>query len=182
MAQNVMNMTANSSGHRAGPRWVGQVALLFLGIAAAVLLWQLWLVLRAVMLPSPTAFVQGESNNAEKVAQREASLESAVKQINGRSLFYVPSKPGEAGTAPVIEEEPEETEAAPSKYDGPAITAIVLDQVWFDGGKKIKVGEGEVDDIEVMETDAPWGAKVKWKGKEFDVNFYERDRVVFKGK
>lgn len=181
MAQNGMNMTMNG-GRAARPRWVGQVALLFVGIALALLLWQLWLVLRAVMLPSPTAFVQGDSNNADKIAQREAALEVAVKQLDGRSLFYVPSKPGEAGTAPIIEEESTETEAAPARYEGPAISAIVLDQVWFEGGKKVKVGEGEVDDIEVLETDAPWGARVKWKGTEFDVNFYERDRVVFKEK
>lgn len=179
MAQNAMIMT-NAVPRRS--RWIGQVALLFVGIAMVLLLWQLWLVLRAVMLPSPTAFVQADSNNAEKLAQREASLEAAVKQLDGRSLFYTPSKPGEAGTAPVIEEEPAEQEAAPSRYEGPAITAIVLDQVWFEGGKKVKVGEGEVDDIEVIETDAPWGAKVKWKGKDFDVNFYERDRVVLKSK
>lgn len=179
MAQNGMIITNSSTPRR---RLIGQVALLFIGIALVLLLWQLWLVLRAVLLPSPTAFVQGESNNAEKLALREASLEGAVKQLNGRSLFYVPSKPGEAGTAPVIEEEAPEPEAAPSRYEGPAITAIVLDQVWFEGGKKVKIGEGEVDDIEVLETDAPWGAKVKWKGKEFDVNFYEHDRVVLKGK
>lgn len=137
----------------------------------------LWGMLRAWWTPSPSAFV-ADGKEADKAEQQAAGFDEYLKQIEGRSLFYVPGKPGENGIAPV-EEVAESTDENATRYEGPSITAIVLGEVWFDDGRKVKTGVTD-GDIEVISTDAPWEARVKWRGGEFTVPFFERDKVVIR--
>jgi hypothetical protein len=165
---------------KAGPAWVGRCALGVAACAAAVLAWQGTKLLRTALLPSPTAFVQSDAAGADRFKARGESLDEAVARLDGRSLFYVPSKPGEVVALPAEATEEEPEEVAPDKYEGPAITAIVLDEVWLGGSKRAKAGGEAVDGVKVLSTNAPWGAKVEWRGKEYEVSFFERDRVVWK--
>ncbi len=168
-------------GAKAGFRWLGQLACALVVAGGLVVLWQVIKLIRTALLPSPTAFVQSDAGNDERVKQLATAIDNSAKQVSGRSIFYVPSKPGEAGTLPVeVAEEDEPDEATPDRYEGPAIAAIVLDEVWFAGGKRAKAGGEEVEGVKVLSTDAPWGAKVQWKSKEFEVAFYQRDRLIFK--
>ncbi len=63
-------------------------------------------------------------------------------------------------------------------YDGPAIIAMVMDTVWFTDGLKLSVGDDAKEDVEVVEVLAPWEAILKWKGKEFTVPLFARDKLV----
>lgn len=51
-------------------------------------------------------------------------------------------------------------------------------QVLFDNKTSLAVGEGEADELRVLEASAPWSIRVMWKGIEFDVPLMARDRVV----
>ncbi len=165
---------------KAGPAWVGRLALGIAACAAFVLVWQGVKLVRTALLPSPTAFVQADAGGADRAKARGEALDEAVARLDGRSLFYTPSKPGEVVAAPTEAAEDEPEEVAPDKYEGPAITAIVLDEVWFGANKRAKAGGETVDGVKVLSTNAPWGAKVEWRGKEYEVSFFERDRVIWK--
>ena len=134
----------------------------------------------ALFLPTPGEFV-AESDNKKYTEQYAAGFDGYVKQLDGRSLWWTPSKPGTDATVVVEEEQPAEGEAAPpAKYDGPAIAAIVLDSVWFADGSKLSMADDEKGGIKVVSTNAPWDAVIRYRGKEFTVPFFERDRVIFK--
>lgn len=165
---------------KAGPAWVGRLALSVAACAALVLVWQGVKLIRTALLPSPTAFVQADAGGGDRFQARGEALDEAVARLDGRSLFYTPSKPGEVVAAPTEAAEDESEEIAPDKYEGPAITAIILDEVWFGANKRAKAGGESVDGVKVLSTNAPWGAKVEWRGKEYDVSFFERDRVIWK--
>lgn len=133
----------------------------------------------AVLLPAPGEF---EATKEDKKAAESyaAGFDGFVKQLDGRSLWWTPSKPGTDATV-VVEEEPAEgDQPAPAKYDGPAIAAIVLDSVWFADGTRLSTTDDEKDGIKVVSTNAPWDAVIRYRGKEFTVPFFERDRVIFK--
>jgi len=50
-------------------------------------------------------------------------------------------------------------------------------QAWFEGD--LRLGEGEeFDELEVLRLSPPWSVRVRWKGVEFDVDLFARDRVV----
>ncbi|HLP83825.1 MAG TPA: hypothetical protein VK157_05705 [Phycisphaerales bacterium] len=133
----------------------------------------------ALLLPTPGEFVA--SGDDKKAAEAHAAaFDGYVKQLDGRSLWWTPSKPGTDATV-VVEEDPQEGDAPPpAKYEGPAIAAIVLDSVWFADGSKLSATDDEKDGIKVVSTNAPWDAVIRYRGKEFTVPFFERDRVVFK--
>ena len=139
-----------------------------------------WRFARAWWMPAPSAFVT-KDDSKENVARYAAAFDPYVKQLDGRSLFYEPSAPGTEGEV-AVEEQPEDNPdaPAPTRYDGPAITAAVLDTVWFSDGQRVKVGEGKKGDLEVVSTNTPWDIRVRWRGTEFTVPFFERDKVIFK--
>jgi hypothetical protein len=47
------------------------------------------------------------------------------------------------------------------------------DTVWFDGGDRASVGQ-EAGDVEVVATSPPWSATLRWRGVEFEVDYWER--------
>jgi hypothetical protein len=134
---------------------------------------------RAWRLPAPSAFV-AKDDTKNRAAQYASAFEGFVKQLDGRSLYYKPSPPGSEGEQPVEVVEDAAPEEAPARYEGPAITAIVLDTVWFADGQRVRAGTKGSGDLEVLQASAPWGARVKWRGGEFAVPFFERDKVIFK--
>jgi hypothetical protein len=158
----------------------GAAALLLVVGAVVASAGPAYAVLRGWLTPSPEA-VSGKIDASEQAATHAAGFAGFVAQTGGRSLFYVPSAPG---TEQIVEVQPEPedengTPRAPSKYDGPAIQAIVLDEVWFADGTKVGKG-AKKGDVEVLEVNAPWDAKLRWRGGEFVVPLFQRDRVVFK--
>lgn len=162
----------------AGP--MGLVAMVLFAASLVVAAGPVYRTLRAAMTPSPEA-VSGKIDAKEQAEAYAGGFDGFVAQTSGRSLFYVPSAPG---TEQVVVIEPEVSDGngaprAPSKYDGPAIQAIVLDEVWFADGTKIGKGKSK-GDTEILEVNAPWDAKVKWKGGEFTVALFARDKIVFK--
>ncbi|HEX2839467.1 MAG TPA: hypothetical protein VHN77_15225 [Phycisphaerales bacterium] len=140
-----------------------------------------WKFVNALLIQNPKATAPGDDVK-ERVQQYAAAFDPYVKQLDGRSLFYEPSAPGTEGE--VIPEEPADDTnpdaPAPTRYDGPAISAVVLDTVWFADGARVKVGEGRVGDMEVLSTNTPWDVRVNWRGTEFTVPFFDRDKVIFK--
>jgi hypothetical protein len=135
--------------------------------------------IESVLLPAPGEF-EAAAEDKKAAEAHAAGFDGFVKQLDGRSLWWTPSKPGTDATV-VVEEEPVEgDQPAPAKYEGPAIAAIVFDSVWFADGSKLAVTDDEKDGIKVVSTNAPWDAVIRYRGKEFTVPFFERDRVVFK--
>ncbi len=68
----------------------------------------------------------------------------------------------------------------PRTYGGPGIIGMADNTVWFADGKKVRPGD-TVDSggVTVIELDAPWSAKVRWRGADFTVAFFERDPARF---
>jgi hypothetical protein len=56
----------------------------------------------------------------------------------------------------------------------------VFDTVWFDDGRRMRIGDPEKNETEVLAVNAPWNAVLKWKGVEFTVPLFQRDTVVIK--
>jgi hypothetical protein len=133
----------------------------------------------AVLLPAPQDF-SPPSGSEDRATQFLASFDAHVKQLDGRSMMYIPGPPGSDEGAPVEEVIVEENGETPTRYDGPSITAIVLDTVWFNDGKRLRAGDDEQSGLKVLSTQGPWGARVLWRGAEFTVPFFERDKVVMR--
>ncbi len=157
----------------------GKIAAALVVVAIVVCAKPAYKAIEAALLPAPGEF---EASKEDKKAADAyaAGFDGFVKQLDGRSLWWTPSKPGTDATV-VVEEEPTEgDQPAPAKYDGPAIAAIVLDSVWFADGTRLSTTDDEKDGIKVVSTNAPWDAVIRYRGKEFTVPFFERDRVIFK--
>jgi hypothetical protein len=122
---------------------------------------------------------------AASMAKAEENLNSDLARFRGRSPFVKP-KPIR-NEAPVIERPvlvdstppppppPEETKpAVQPPYRGPTIRAIALDEVWFHGDAKLKVGESG-GGVKLISVNAPWSAKVEFDGWEYTVAFLTQD-------
>ncbi len=135
---------------------------------------------RAVFI-SATAKEAEATDLKKQYALHDQSMDGYVKQIDGRSLFVIPppfpqkrveSAPIKRDPTPVV------VDKGPTSYGGPTISAIINDTVWFGDGKKLKLGDPAKDDVAVTALDAPWSATLAWKGKDFEVPFFERDRLI----
>jgi hypothetical protein len=144
-------------------------------LAITLLIGPLWDFGAALVGPRPIVPAV-EEEAAAKTGDRAAAFEGYVAQISGRNLFFNPrtyAQPVMAGG----EEAP-----APSKpvsYAGPAIVAMVFDEVWFANGKRLRVGEDD-GEIGVVAMDPPWSATLAWRGVEFKVDLFTRFGVVLK--
>jgi hypothetical protein len=132
----------------------------------------------------------GDAEVGEKLAnamkEAEENLNSDLARFRGRSPFVKP-KPIRK-EAPVIERPalvdstpppppppPEETKpAVQPPYRGPTIRAIALDEVWFHGDAKLKVGESG-GGVKLLSVNAPWSAQVEFDGWEYKVPFLTQD-------
>jgi hypothetical protein len=134
-----------------------------------------------LMLPAGDAGASREAES-ERVNRYALALENQVKQFDGRPLFFIPSEPTKPPPPPPAraEEGPPPPPPPPSKYGGPAIMGMYGGSVWFENGTWVKPGETSAAGVKVVRLDAPWSARLEWKGVEFDVPLFERDTIVSK--
>jgi outer membrane biosynthesis protein TonB len=131
---------------------------------------------------SPAQRTTADAGELEKEASKYAeAFNGYTKQIDGRSLFVIPSAPKRTPPPPPPPP-PEDTSkpvapAVPSRYGGPSIIGLINESVIFNDGKTIRVGQSD-GALSVIALNAPWGAKVKWQGGEFDVSLFEKDGMV----
>lgn len=155
----------------------GRVAAGLGVLAGAVVLFSGWGLVRALLVPSAGAQVAAKEDKAQ-AEKLKGSFDAWTAQTEGRSLFLVPGP-----KVAVVEKPPEvptaTAETKPASYGGPGIIAMINDRVWFDDGKIIAAGGEKDGDVRVVSLDAPWSAKIEWKGVEFSVPFFAHDTVVF---
>ncbi len=162
------------------------------------------LLVAASLPPLLQAGLGGGVDELDLVAQMDTYMADAQEAIDtyrarfdGRSVFYrplpTPRRPARrAETPPVILDTPRE-DPTPTKppaqlvsptYTGPSLMAIFGDEVWFMGSGfkgeilRIKVG-AEDNGIEVVSTDAPWMATLRYRGGEYEVPLYKRSDDFF---
>lgn len=151
--------------------WVATAILAASAMACGVFL--VPLVVDAVTpAPQPLKKIDDPQKNAE---QQKVTFDAYLAQVRGRSLFYLPPPP--TASAAVEKVDADKPPPPPSSYGGPSIVAMLSDVVWFSNGRKLKVGE-TLDDLEVVALSPPWTSRLKWKGVEFDVGFFERSRLT----
>ena len=154
-----------------------KAATLIGGAAVIMLLFPIWAFVASIFGPSPP--VPNSPNDPQKNAKdRAAELSKYVAQITGRSMFHDPAAP--VAAAPPADSGPSKPPPPPTTYGGPGIIAMINGTVWFSDGKRLKAGDEAKDDLEVKAVNAPWDATVVWKGVEFKVELFARNRVVFK--
>jgi hypothetical protein len=158
----------------------GVVAVIACLVAAVVVI----LGVRSVVagLATPTGRTAAPPDPTTDRAARYASTLASHRQlVDGRSLFFIPSPPPPpAPPRIVVDPGPPPPPPPPARYGGPAIIAMFDNIVWFDDGKKLHPGETSDAGVKLIRLDAPWSATVEWKGVEFTVSFFERDKVVVK--
>lgn len=155
---------------------LGKAAIGVSALAVAVLIPSLWDLGKAIIGPRPTLPAVAEAEGVP----RAPLFEVYVNQISGRSLFYNPKQVAEANPPPPPPTSEDTTPPKPTSYGGPAIAAMIFDEVWFADGKRLKLGEEEKDDMKVVAMNPPWSATIAWKGVEFPVKLFEKNNVVFK--
>lgn len=171
-------MSPGAGGVRLG--LIGWGALAAVGLACAAVVTSGAGLLEALRTPSATGASDREAVLAQQASEAEKAMSSAAAQFNGRSLFFVPGPPPPPpppAPPPTPDPGPPPPPPPPATYGGPGIMAIVFDVVWFSDGKRLQAGEGN-DELRVVRLEAPWGVVVTWKGVEFTVPLFERDKVV----
>lgn len=180
-----MNRTFSISAMAVAAR--DAVRRLGVGGRLAIIVAVLALAATALGLPGLVSALLARSVKVEAVAPDDPkraqeladAMDSYVKQFDGRSLFFVPSAPPPPPPAPVINAEATPTAPPPpSRYGGPLLIAMVNETAWFDDGRRLKAGADADGDLRVKNLEAPWAALVEWKGVEFRVSLFDRDRVV----
>lgn len=148
--------------------WLAVGAVVGVGI---VLARDLPPLISALALPSSVA-AEGVGASQERAEQFRAEFDRHVSQVNGRSMFFTPGPPRKPRPA---EEKPKVAEeSAPSVYGGPRILAMINDKVWFEDATSAELGAGESRGLRVVAINAPWSARVAWRGVEFDVPLFDR--------
>ncbi|MBL8745352.1 MAG: hypothetical protein JNK58_03240 [Phycisphaerae bacterium] len=157
-----------------GPWGWGSLAALL--VAATTIISALPEVLGALVAPSSTAVSEASPDNS-RVETFRASFSTHLAQFNGRSMFFVPPRP----TPPPAEVESSEPEEPPppARYGGPAIIAMINRTVWFEGGNRLREDEAASGGLRVVSVNAPWGARIEWRGQEWDVPLFDRTTSRF---
>lgn len=126
----------------------------------------------------------GAAGGTDPVSFFNTAMTKDAGEFNGRSLFFVPPPPPPPPPppAPPKKDEPAPPPPPPPKitsYGGPKIIGAVGGYVWFDNSKRLRVG-GDADfDVQVISvTEVPWTARVVYKGVEFDVPIFEKEKIV----
>ncbi len=153
----------------------GCVALAAIVLAAVVLVRHAPSLVRAMIVPAVGSGAEQEAD-AARIERFRSSFDGQLAQIGGRSMFFVPSAPP---PAPVRTAVADSAPRPPTRYDGPAIVAMINGTVWFADGRRLKVGDDGEDSLSVISIDPPWGARVRWRSVEFDVSLFERTTSRF---
>lgn len=130
------------------------------------------------------ASASGQDAGTTAVTYFKGAIAKDAGEFNGRSLFFIPPAPPPPPPPPVVKgpdlPPPPPPPIPPiTSYGGPKITGAVAGYVWFDNTKFLRVG-GDADfDVKVISvTEVPWTAKVLYKGVEFDVPIFEKEKIV----
>jgi hypothetical protein len=150
----------------------GRVAAGLGVLAGAVVLFSGWGLVRALLGPSAGAQVAAKEDKAQ-AEKLKGSFDAWTAQTEGRSLFLVP------GPKVAVVEKPPEVPTATAETTLADWRGQTRARVWFDDGKIIAAGGEKDGDVRVVSLDAPWSAKIEWKGVEFSVPFFAHDTVVF---
>lgn len=157
----------------------GVLATVAGAVAVVVLGASLWSFTRGVLTTAPDTDTAG--NVARGSEAQRAQFEKHLAQINGRTIFITPGAPAARPPEVVAEDPgPPPPPPKPTSYGGSPIIAMVLDTVWFEDGRKMKVGDPESEQTEVLAVRAPWEAELRWQGERFTVPLFPRDQVVIK--
>ncbi|MBM4108778.1 MAG: hypothetical protein FJ255_08190 [Phycisphaerae bacterium] len=163
--------------------WVGWLAVVVAILALVVCLPGLVGVGGSLLAPSARRSAAAQEERLAKAAEDYATgVERSLAQIDGRSIFFVPSPPIPPPPPPptVVETEPPPP-PKPTSYGGPAIIAMVNDAVWFSDGTRLVPGQSsESGEVRVVRVEMPWQAVLEWKGVEFKVPLFDRDSTVIK--
>lgn len=163
--------------------WVGWLALAAWALALIVCARGLVGVGRALLAPSADRSVAVQDERLGRAAEDYSRmLSEAVAQVDGRSIFFVPSAPipPPPPPTPIVEVAPPPP-PPPTTYGGPSIIAMVNGAVWFADGTRLSEGESSgTSDVKVIRIEMPWHAVVEWKGIEFKVSLFDRDRTVIR--
>ena len=154
----------------------GGIALVAGAVGALTLVMQLTPLARALLVPGAISGEAFASDDA-RVQRFRSAIDGHVAQIDGRSMFFTPAAP----PPPAREAAPRDDrpEQAPTRYDGPAIIAMINGSVWFADGRRLSVGAESESSLGVLSQNGPWGARVVWKGVEFDVPLFDRTTERF---
>lgn len=130
----------------------------------------------ALMLPRGVG-EETVAQSAQRTEQYNAAFDGYLSQVDGRSMFFVPAPPRQAAKT---EDKPKDDKpSVPSSYGGPKIIAMINDKVWFDDNTSAAVGGDEKSGLKVVGLNTPWGAKIAWRGVEFDVPLFDRTTERF---
>ena len=149
----------------------GGIALAAAVAALLTLVVQVGPLARAILAPRAESSEAFAGDDARTQRFRSA-FDAHIAQIDGRSMFFAPAAPAPPAREPAPRND--RPERAPTRYDGPAIIAMINGSVWFADGRRLTVGAEPDASLGVLAQDGPWSARVVWKGVEFDVPLFER--------
>lgn len=119
---------------------------------------------------------------ARLMDEHETMTTTYRERFDGRSVFFKPPrKPPPVVYAPPPPTPKRNEPAAPPPpkpeptrpvYAGPSIGGIIGDRVYFDGDLRVDVGQ-EINGIQVISVNAPWGATVKYRDWEYELPLFE---------
>ena len=158
---------ASSRGRRDHRIGIGVLALV--AVTLVLLTFSVWPLIRLRSQPPRT--VAEPKPDAPLIAAFLEATGKDLAQFEGRSLFAVPGPP-----SPRTETVRKAT--APTRYGGPAIIAMINDQVWFSDGKRLGASDDAVGGLKVVSINAPWSARLEWEGAEFEVEFIARSPLL----
>jgi hypothetical protein len=176
---------------------------------SSTLAWSLGAIIVIVLLvaaslpPLLQAGLAGGFGEVDLVARMEKyqtdaqeAIDTYQAGVNGRSMFFTPlptPRRPQRTTPPPPRPEPTRRETVaptqtepmvPPTYTGPSLMAIFGEEVWFTGsgfkGEILRIKTGtEANGIEVVSTDPPWMATLKYRGGEYEVPLYKRNTELF---
>jgi len=155
----------------------GQAALVVIVLAIVVLAFPVVAMVGTLLTPAASPSAAQDTRRQEMLKKFEESSERSLAQTSGRSLFVIPAAP----RAPRSDPPPTVTDTTPrppASYGGPALAAIINDTVWFSDGTRLRAGQDADKPLSVVKVDPPWGATIKYRGVDFPVTLFERDKTV----
>jgi len=132
-----------------------------------------------------------QANVISRILEDNQLLERSQERFVGRSIFYIPKEPRRPTrpappTPPRVETEPPPPPppppppSAPSKYAGPGIRGILGNEVFFDNGSRIKVGDSG-DGVNVLKINGPFSVRLGWRSGEYEVSLFAEQVPDFFG-
>ena len=165
--------------HLSRPLLLSTVALVVAGIVLVVPLPGL---LAAMFTPNIGQDSAGENIQAY-LAAHDRDLTTYRERFEGRSLFFRPRAPVRLPPEQTVRKEPDVAPLPPSiptTYGGPAVIAVIGDQVWFKGKDNLNLRVGEEGaGVKVLATNPPWTVKLAYAGGEYDVPVFKDYQTKF---